>query len=141
LIFVDTTVWVGASDRNDDFHESSRAVTEAIRLGKLPLALTTDFIIDETMTILGKRKGFGAENARKVGETILSSPRVFVAFVEEVTLKRALEEHPKHQGRLSLTDVVSVVVMKKYHVKEIFSHDSDFDEIEGILRKALPDSH
>ena len=67
MIFVDTTVWVGASDKNDEFHESSRTVGEAIRLEKLPLALTTDFIIDETVTILGKRKGFGAENAKKVG--------------------------------------------------------------------------
>ena len=135
MIFVDTTVWVGASDKNDDFHEPSRAIIEAIRLGRLPLALTTDFVIDETVTILGKRKGFGAENARKVGEAILSSPRVIVVFVEEVMLKKALEQYPKHRGQLSLTDVVSVVFMEKYHIKEVFSHDTDFDEIKGILRK------
>jgi len=105
-------------------------------LEKLPLALTTDFIIDETVTILGKRRGFGAEKARKVGETILSSPRVFVVFVDETILKKALERYPEHEGRLSLTDVVSVVVMEKYRIKEIFSQDRDFDEIQGILRKA-----
>ena len=63
MIFIDTTIWVGASDKNDEFYESSRPIVEAIRLGKSPLALTTDFVIDETVTILGKRKGFGAENA------------------------------------------------------------------------------
>ena len=141
MIFIDTTVWVGASDKNDEFHESSRTVVEAIRLEKLPLALTTDFIIDETVTILGKRKGFGAENAKKVGENILSSPRVFVVYVEEETLRRALERYPKHRGQLSLTDVVSVIVMEKYRVKEIFSHDSDFDGVKGILRKAFPSNH
>jgi len=59
LIFVDTIVWVGASDRNDDFHESSRSIIEAIRLGRLPLSLTTDSVIDETVTILEKRRSFG----------------------------------------------------------------------------------
>jgi len=135
LIFIDTTVWVGASDRNDDFYGSSQDIVKAILLEKLPLVLTTDFIIDETVTILGKRKGFGAENARKVGEAILSSPRVLTVFVEETMLKSALEKYPRYHGQLSLTDVVSVAVMEKYHAKEIFSHDSDFDRIEGIIRK------
>jgi len=135
LIFIDTTVWVGASDRNDDFYESSQDIVTAILFEKLPLALTTDFIIDETVTILGKRKGFGAENARKAGETILSSPRVLTVFIEETVLKSALEQYPRYLGQLSLTDVVSVVVMKKYHTKEIFSHDSDFDRVEGITRR------
>jgi len=135
LIFVDTTAWVGASDRNDDFHESSQEIVEAILFEKLPLALTTDFIIDETVTILGRRRGFGAENARKVAEGILSSHRVITVFVEETTLKRALEQYPRYEGQLSLTDVVSLVVMEKYRVKEMFSHDSDFNGIEGITRK------
>ena len=135
MIFIDTTVWVGASDRNDDFYESSQDIVTAILSEKLPLALTTDFIIDETVTILGKRKGFGAENARKAGEAILSSPRVLTVFIEETVLKSALEQYPRYLGQLSLTDVVSVVVMKKYHTKEIFSHDSDFDRVEGITRR------
>jgi len=135
LIFIDTTIWVGASDRNDEFYESSRPIVEAIRLGKSPLALTTDFVIDETVTILGKRKGFGAENAEKVGERILSSPRVFVVFVEEAVLRAALKRYPEYLGELSLTDVVSVVAMEKYRVKEVFSHDTDFDKIRELSRR------
>lgn len=135
MIFVDTTVWVGASDENDDFYEFSRSVTEAIRLGNLPQALTTDFVIDETVTILGKRKDFGAEKAREVGERLLLSPSVFVVFVDELLLKDALKCYPQYQGELSLTDVISVVVMQKYHIREIFSHDRDFDKVEGVFRK------
>jgi predicted nucleic acid-binding protein len=132
---VDTTVWVGASDKNDDFYRSSSSVVEAIRLGKLPPALTTDFVIDETVTILGKRKNFGAEKAREIGERLLSSPRVFVVFVDELLLKDALKRYSQYKGRLSLTDVVSVVVMRKYHVREIFSHDKNFDKVDGVFRK------
>lgn len=135
MIFVDTTIWVGASDENDDFFRSSSSVVEAIRLGKLPPALTTDFVIDETVTILGKRRDFGAEKARKVGERLLSSPRVFVVFVDELLLRDVLKRYPQFRGELSLTDVVSVVVMQKYHVKEIFSHDRDFDKVEGVFRR------
>lgn len=134
MIFIDTTVWVGASDSNDDFYSSSSKIIESVRIGTLPLALTTDFIIDETVTILGKRRGVGAEKARDVAKRILSSPRVFTVFVDETILTEALERYPDYRGRLSLTDVCSAVVMQRYGLKEIFSHDSDFDHA-GLRRK------
>ena len=54
-------MWVGDADTNDDFHSSAHEIIESIRLGKSPLGLTSDFVIDETVTLLGKRKGFGAK--------------------------------------------------------------------------------
>ncbi len=134
MIFIDTTVWVGASDRNDDFHNSSAEIINALRLGNLPLALTTDFIIDETVTILGKRKGLSAEQAKDIGKKILASPRVFSVFIDEALLAESLERYPKYKGRLSLTDTCSVIVMERYGVKEVYSHDSDFD-LAGFRRK------
>jgi predicted nucleic acid-binding protein len=134
LIFVDTTFWVGAADSNDDFHTSSYAVVEAIRTGRTPIALTTSFVLDETVTILGRRKGFGAEKASKVASIVLSSPRVFTVHVDEVLFKESLKLYPAYRGRLSLTDVTTVVSMKSYGVKEVYSHDRDFDRVGGIRR-------
>jgi len=134
LIFIDTTVWVGDADLNDEFHESSHKLIESVRMGKTPLGLVTDFIIDETVTILGKRRGFGAGHAKEVGNAILASPRVFTVFVEESILKEALAAYPAYRGRLSMTDVVSTVVMRRYGVSDIFSHDSDFDAAKGVRR-------
>ncbi len=134
MIFVDTTFWVGDADSNDDFHESSHRTVEAVRTGKAPSALTTDFVLDETVTILGKRKGFGAGNAVKVAESLLSSPRVFTVYIDEALLRESLKLYPAHKGDLSLTDVTSVVVMRRYGVGRIFSHDHDFEGLEGIKR-------
>lgn len=134
MIFVDTTVWVGDADLNDDFHESSHSLIESIRKGQSPSGLVTDFILDEAVTILGKRRGFGAGRARDIANAILASPRVFTVFVEEGILKEALSTYPMFGGRLSLTDVVSVVVMRRFGVKNIFSHDSDFDSVKDLRR-------
>lgn len=139
MIFVDTTFWVGDADANDDFHESSHAVIEGIRTGITPLAITTDFVIDETVTILGKRRGYGAVNASKVAASILASPRVFTVYMDETLLKESLKLYPKYEGTLSLTDVTSTTVMRKYGVRQIFSHDHDFDKVEGVRRsESLP---
>ncbi len=108
---------------------------EGIREGKLPMALTTDFVLSETVTILGRRKGFGAEKAVKVAEGVLSSPRVFTVYIDEALLKESLKLYPTFGGRLSLTDASSVTIMRKYGVREVFSHDGDFDGIKGLKRK------
>ena len=135
--FIDTTFWVGEADSNDDFHESSHAVIDGIRMGETSMAVTTDFVIDETVTILGKRRGFGAANASKVATSVLSSPRVFTVYVDDVLLKESLRAYPEYGGKLSLTDVTSLIVMRKYGIHKIFSHDHDFDGIEGIRRSEL----
>lgn len=135
MIFIDTTFWVGDADTNDDFHASSHTIIEALRTGKTPSALTTDFILDETVTILGKRKGFGADKAANVAERIMSSPRVFTVYIDEPLMKESLKVFPGHRGRLSLTDVASLSVMRRYDVRRIFYHDRDFDGLKGIERK------
>lgn len=135
MIFVDTTFWVGDADSSDDFHSSSRTVIEALRTGKTPSALTTDFVLDETVTILGKRKGFGADKAASVAKRILSSPRVFTVYINETLMNESLKLFPEHRGKLSLTDIASLVVMKRYEVTRIFSHDHDFNGLKGIERR------
>jgi len=107
---------------------------ESIRTGRSPLGLVTDFIIDETVTILGKRRGFGARRAVEVGKAMLTSPRIFTVFVDEGILNEGFLAYPSYDGRLSLTDVTSTIVMNRYGVSEIFSHDSDFDSVRGIRR-------
>lgn len=138
MIFVDTTFWVGDADSNDDFHASAHAGIEAIRMGESPVALTTDLILDETVTILGRRKGFGAEKASRVASLVLSSPRVFTVYIDEALFKESLKLYPTYGGALSFTDVSTLVTMRTYGVKEIFSHDSDFERVAGIRRREKP---
>lgn len=135
MIFIDTTFWVGDADANDDFYQSSRPLIEALRLGTTPMALTTDFVLDETVTILGSRKGFGATKAVRAAESILQSPRVFTVFIDEQLFWESLKVYPNYKGKLSVTDVSSLAVMERYSVGTIYSHDHDFDGLEGIKRK------
>jgi predicted nucleic acid-binding protein len=69
---------------------------------------------------------------------IIASPRIVTIFVDESILKESIAAYARYAGKLSLTDVVSTVVMKHYSVKDIFSHDSDFDLVSGIRRRTRP---
>jgi predicted nucleic acid-binding protein len=58
--------------------------------------------------------------------------------VDESILRAALSAYPVYNGRLSLTDVVTTIVMKKYGVSGVFSHDADFDKVKGVRRLTSP---
>ncbi|MEE8167862.1 MAG: PIN domain-containing protein [Candidatus Hydrothermarchaeales archaeon] len=133
MIFIDSTVWIGAADRSDKWHRSAKRTIEKLPAG--PLAITTDHVIGETVTILGRRAQVSAEQAKKVASDILNSPKVEVIFIDEFLLHDALEKYPQYGGKLSLTDVVSITVMEKYKIREIYSHDTDFDGAKGVVRK------
>jgi predicted nucleic acid-binding protein len=73
-----------------------------------------------------------------VASIILSSPRVFTVHIDEALFKESLKLYPTYRGELSLTDVSTVAAMRLYGVKDIYSHDSDFDRVQGIRRLEEP---
>ncbi len=58
--------------------------------------------------------------------------------MDESILKESIAAYARYAGKLSLTDVVSTIVMKRYPVRVVFSHDSDFDLVGGIRRMTTP---
>ncbi len=135
MIFVDTTIWVSGLDASDSLHEDGKAVLEAIVDGNLSPALTTDFVLDETLTLL-KRRGARSDVVVKALENILASSLVRVVYVEETLFLGALSFFKKHE-RHSFTDAVTMAAMQRHRVREIFSHDRDFD-VKGIVRRERP---
>jgi len=136
LIFVDTTIWASAIDASDALHEDGSAVLKALADGRLPSALTTDFVLDETLTLL-KMRGGRPDTIAKAIASIISSPNLDLVFVDDALFDAALRTYQKYE-RLSFTDAVTVAIMQKRKIKEIFSHDEDFD-LKGILRRERPD--
>ncbi len=135
MIFVDTTIWASAIDASDSLHEDGSAVLKALAGGELPSAVTTDFVLDETLTLLKTRGGRPETIARAIGD-IMSSPNLDLVYVDDELFETALRTYQKYE-RLSFTDAVTLVVMQQRKIKEIFSHDEDFD-VKGILRRERP---
>lgn len=125
MIFVDTTVWVAAIDKKDSLHEDGKEIVNAIVNWKLPLAVITDYVLDEVMTILKKRK-ISPEIILKAVIAIMKSSRVKTVFVDDHIFMKSLTLFSKYK-KLSFTDAVTLAVMQKLKIKEIYSHDSDFD--------------
>ena len=135
MIFVDSTIWVSGIDHSDTLHDDGAAVLKAIAGGHDFSTITTDFVLDETLTLLRKR---GAEAGRitEAIRGIVTSNKVVLLFVDEPLFQAGLVTFKKYP-KLSFTDAISLTVMQQRRIREIFSHDSDFD-IRGIVRKERP---
>ena len=135
MIFIDTTIWVSAIDSSDKLHEDGESVLEALIKKELPLAMTTDYVLDETLTLL-KRRGASSRKIVEVVKDIIASSFVKVVYVDEKMFREALVGFAKYE-RLSFTDAVTLNVMRRFGVKEIFTHDKDFN-LDGVVRKERP---
>jgi predicted nucleic acid-binding protein len=61
-VFVDTGGWMACADSADSAHASCRAARDgALEAGQI--LITTDFVIDETLTLIRFRLGLSAANA------------------------------------------------------------------------------
>ena len=95
MIFIDTTIWVAAIDSSDELHEDGKSTLNALIERKLSIALTTDYVLDEVMTILKKRK-IPPKKIISVIESIIESPLVEVIFVDEQIFTEALKIFKKY---------------------------------------------
>lgn len=125
MIFIDTGAFLGRYLPADQHHQES-----VEGWGKLTAAryrcYTSSFVVDETLTLLGRRASyaFAAERARR----IYASKMLEVLRPDEDDETRALSYFEKFADqKVSFTDCVSFVLMKRYRLHFAFSFDRHFE--------------
>jgi predicted nucleic acid-binding protein len=122
--FVDTGAFIAVTDRSDQYHERAVAHFRKLLQTRHPI-LTTNFILDETYTML-KRK-LGADAAITFGIAIKTSGQLEILTIDEEIEKRAWEIFKKYRDQdFSYTDCTSFAVMKMKKMKTAFAFDTHF---------------
>jgi uncharacterized protein len=89
--------------------------------------VTTDYVLDETLTLLQSRRGLNAATAFL--DKIKKSRSVRVFWIDEAMFEKAIEvfRHPDNRS-WSFTDCSSFALMKELSVTEAFTFDRHFEE-------------
>ena len=117
MIFLDTTIFVSGADESDTLHSDGVATLRALGEEKLPEAVTTDFVMDEVLTLL-RRRHAKPNIISDVAESLITSRLLRIVYVDASIFKESLVTFRKY-GQLSFTDAVTLAVMKKYKIREI----------------------
>ena len=136
-VFVDTGGWMACADRADPAHAACTAARDAtLEAGRI--LITTDFVVDETLTLIRFRLGLSAANAW--WQQIDGSARLRWERVESNRFERA--RHPFFQYRdkdLSFTDCTSIAVMRELKLKAVITTDHHFHQVGfEVLPAARP---
>jgi uncharacterized protein len=136
-LFVDTWGWlVLANDRDPSFPSVSRLRASAGESGQT--WVTTDYVLDETMTRLFATCPFNS--ARRFVEGIFAASRDGSLDIEQITAKRfseawRLRVRYKDKPRISFTDLTSFAVMTELGIETVITGDAHFEQVGmGFVR-------
>lgn len=125
MIFVDSSAWLALSDVRDGNHASARRAHSGLVTGRLGRLITTDYVMDETLTLMRKR--VGPEQVREFVERLESSRSSQLIWVtpEHYRSARSLFLAQGHRT-WSFTDCTSFVIMRELGLSVAFTFDHDF---------------
>jgi len=128
-VFVDTGAWFAYFVRRDPDHAAAVTWVQQNR----QLLVTTDYVLDELLTLLKLREYHGVAVA--AGEALLLQR---VARTEHVTaddIARAWEVFRQyHDKDWSFTDCTSKVIMERLRITLAFAFDSHFEQFGTVVR-------
>ena len=123
-LFVDTGGWYACADEADTVHALARtARDEWLESGGL--LVTTDYVLDETLTLLRARLGLAATESW--WHQIETASRLRWEWINMVRVEKAREIFFRHRDKsYSFTDCTSFVVMKELRLKQALTTDKHF---------------
>jgi hypothetical protein len=123
-LFVDTAGWMACADAVDPAHGPARAARDAaLEAGRF--LVTTDYVVDETLTLIRVRLSLAAAEAWWA--QVEGSSRVRHEAIDALRAERARAVMFRHRDKdYSFTDCTSFVVMKELRLKEALTTDRHF---------------
>jgi len=125
-IFIDTGGWVALKHKKDSYWQ------KAVTLHKTLLEsgvhyVTTNFVMDETYTLLLHRAGHHI--AVELGEEIRGSRLVSVICISPEPEEKSWQIFKQYSDKkFSFTDCTSFVIMKQRNIWEAFTNDYHFEQ-------------
>ena len=127
MIFVDTGAWFAAAVPSDPDH---LAASQWLTGNTEPL-LTTDYVVDETLTLLrtrGERR-----RALLLGEAFFGARLAEVYRLTEADISSAWEVFRRFNDKeWSFTDCTSKVVIEQRNIRQAFAFDQHFRQFSTV---------
>jgi predicted nucleic acid-binding protein len=128
-VFVDTLYWLAVVLPKDSWQEPARRAKSS--LGNV-LMVTTDEILSEFLNALSKGEHMRKKAVQMV-KRIMDNPNVKVMPQSRDSFLKGLELYGQRPDKTySLTDCISMNVMKKESIMEVLTNDRHFEQ-EGYV--------
>ena len=126
-LFVDTAGWMACADAANPAHGPARAARDAaLEAGRI--LVTTDYVVDETLTLVRMRLSLAAAEAWWA--QVEGSSRVRHETIDALRAEKARAVMFRHRDKTySFTDCTSFVVMRELKLKQALTTDRHFRQM------------
>ena len=130
-LFVDTWGWLTLRDKGERRHQDIAPVFDSFQQSKAGI-YTSDFVLDETFTLLFRRLPFAA--ARESMELLMASVEegsLILVPISGARFKAAQTLRIRYQDKpaISFTDLTSMMVMQEFEIQKILTEDDHFAHV------------
>ena len=130
-LFVDTWGWLTLRDKSERRHADIVPVFEGFQQADHAI-YTSDFVLDETFTLLFRRLPFAAaRESMELLTTSLEEGSLVSIPINGPRFKAAQQLRLRYQDKpdISFTDLTSMVVMQEFEVQRILTEDAHFAQV------------
>ena len=127
MILIDTGAWYALTDPQERHHGRAVGVFGRSTKGEHGRMVTSDYILDETYTLIRMR--LGIEPVKRLRGLLRQSSSIQVVRVSDTDFERSVDMMLAHEDkRWSLTDCTSFVLMQELEIGDAFTFDHNFAE-------------
>jgi predicted nucleic acid-binding protein len=125
-LFVDTSAWAATYDKTDQWHAAAREAMASLVDQRVTFT-TTDYVVDETITLLLYRTG--RQHALAFGDAVQRSKQVRLVRVDADVWEQAWQPFRSYEDKTwAFTDCTSFVVMRQMGLIQAFAFDNHFEQ-------------
>ena len=129
IIFADSFYWIALLSPKDTWH--SRVIEWSQSYPDVSLVIT-DGIIDEIFAHFSKQGDILRGKVIELYQNILDEPNIQLIAYNQELRQAGIELYQKRPDKgYSLTDCISMVIMKKLNISEVLTNDKHFSQ-EGF---------
>jgi len=124
LVFADTFYWIALLNPRDDWHQIVLTYTYQHPNQTI---ITTDGIIEEVLNYASSRGSLMKQKALLLYKKMLQEPSIEVISYSSQLRDLGLQLYEQRLDKgYSLTDCISMIVMRQRGIQEVLSHDKHF---------------
>jgi predicted nucleic acid-binding protein len=123
-IFIDTSGFFAILAKRDDVHAKAADIFKRAREQKVKF-ITTDYVLDETATLL-RARGLG-DLVPSFFEIVLAASVCRIEWMDQELFSSTVAFFNKHDDQeWSFTDCFSFIIMKQVHLSDALTKDGHF---------------
>jgi len=126
--FVDTSALLSTLYKKDTNHKQAKAISKELEKDIRRIPVITDYIFDETLTLLKQRVGH--KESVKFGKLVFSGKtKLKLIYLSNNMIQEAFKLFVRYSDKgFSFTDCTSFAVMQHHKITRAFTFDHHFEQ-------------